>query len=218
MGKCWIFCAGEFDRLLWPPQSEDYILCADGGLCHAQRLGLKPHAVLGDFDSLGYTPAGAQVFPVEKDDTDAMLAVRQALSMGFEELYIYGGLEGERVDHTVANFQTLSYIANHGARGYLVGKSQLVTVLKNETVSFPASAAGVLSLFCLGADAQQVTARGLRYCMESGILRHDYPLGVSNHFIGEKSEISVKNGELLMIWSRESGIPERRRSSERTLL
>ncbi len=213
MGKCLIFCAGEFDTLLAPPVPGDYILCADGGLRHAQRLGLQPDAILGDFDSLGYTPADAQIFPVEKDDTDAMLAVRHALKLGFAELHIYGGLEGDRLDHTVANFQTLSYVKNHGAQGYLIGKKQIVTVLQNETVEFSETAQGVLSVFCLGTDARGVRIRGLKYALEDGVLRHDYPLGVSNHFIGEKSEIAVENGELLVIWDRENGIPTRKEAA-----
>ena len=77
MGACIIFCAGDFDRLIRPIEKSDYIIAADGGLAHVKRLGLSPNEILGDFDSLGYTPEGSTVFPAEKDDTDAMLAVRR---------------------------------------------------------------------------------------------------------------------------------------------
>ena len=66
MGKCVIFCAAEFDQLLEPVVSADYILAADGGLRHLEKLNLKPQGILGDFDSLGYVPVGAEVFPVER--------------------------------------------------------------------------------------------------------------------------------------------------------
>ena len=82
MGKCIVFCAAEFDKLAQSIAEDDYILAADGGLRHLETLSLKPHAILGDFDSLGYVPQGAAVFPVEKDDTDAMLAVRHGLERG----------------------------------------------------------------------------------------------------------------------------------------
>ena len=72
MGKCLIFCAAEFDRLLEQVAEDDFILAADGGLTHVEKLGLVPNGILGDFDSLGYVPKGSTVFPVEKDDTDAM--------------------------------------------------------------------------------------------------------------------------------------------------
>ncbi len=210
MKKCVIFCAGQ---LSGPVDAADaYVICADGGLRHAQVLGLTPDIILGDFDSLGFTPTGAQVFPVEKDDTDAMLAVRHALDRGFRELHIYAGLEGDRLDHTVANFQTLCYIASHGARGYLYGKDTLVTVLTGETARFSPEAEGILSLFCLGPDAR-VTIRGLQYPLENGLLCHDFPLGVSNHFVGKSSEITVHNGKVLMIWGRNNGLPDRKEAA-----
>ena len=107
MGKCIIFCAAEFHGLIAPLSSDDYIIAADGGLAHVENASITPNAILGDFDSLGYTPTGSTVFPVEKDDTDAMLAVRKGLELGYQEFYLYGSLDGPRLDHTVANFQTL---------------------------------------------------------------------------------------------------------------
>ena len=210
MGKCIIFCAAEFDALAQEIKPDDYVLAADGGLRHLQKLSLTPHAILGDFDSLGYVPSGAEVFPVEKDDTDAMLAVRHGLERGFREFVIYGGLDGQRLDHTVANYQTLQFLADHGAVGYLVGKDYIVTVIRNETIRFPETAEGILSLFCLGADARGVTLQGLQYPLENGTLSSGFPLGVSNHFIGEPVQITVENGSLLVLYDRKNGLAHRR--------
>ena len=211
MGKCVIFCAAEFDSLAQPLTAEDYVIAADGGLRHTDRLGITPDAVLGDFDSLGFTPEGANVFPVEKDDTDSMLAVRQGLSLGCREFLLYGSLDGPRLDHTVANFQTLQFLADHGAVGYLVGNTTMATVVKNGSIIFPAGLSGMISVFCMGKDAEGVTERGLFYGLESGILTSGFPLGVSNHFTGEKAEISVENGSLLVLWDRNCGFPRRER-------
>ena len=209
MGKFVIFCAAEFDELLEPLGREDYLLAADGGLRHLNKLNLKPQGVLGDFDSLGYIPEGAEVFPVEKDDTDAMLAARKGLELGYREFLFYGALDGPRLDHTVANFQTLQFLADHGAKGYLVGRDYLVTVVKNETISFPAEAEGIISLFCLGCDAKGVTIRGLHYELENGTLTPGFPLGVSNHFTGKGATVQVKDGSILAMWDRKNGLPER---------
>ena len=62
MRKCLIFCAAEFDALAVPIGEGDFLLAADGGLRHLQKLNLSPHGIIGDFDSLGYTPTGAEVF------------------------------------------------------------------------------------------------------------------------------------------------------------
>lgn len=205
MASCLIFNAGDFTELIEPIQETDLVLAADGGLKHVQSLGLSPHAVLGDFDSLGYIPPNATVFPVEKDDTDSMLAVRHGLELGFDRFLLYGSLDGPRLDHTVANFQTLQFLADRNARGYLIGKTQIVTVIKNGSVRFPADAQGIVSVFCIGADAQGVTLENLKYPMKDGMLSTGFPLGVSNHFIGKEATISVKNGSLLLIYDRKNG-------------
>ena len=211
MGKCLIFCAADFDRLLLPIEQDDYILAADGGLAHVQALGLTPHGILGDFDSLGYTPEGSTVFPVEKDDTDAMLAVRKGLELGFTQFLLYGSLDGPRLDHTVANFQTLQFLADRGATGYLVGKDYLVTVAKDERLSFSAHCTGIVSVFAMGTDARGVTLTGLQYPLTDGTLTAGFPLGVSNHFIGEPAGIQVENGSLLVLYDRRNGLPDRGR-------
>ena len=209
MAACVIFFAGDFESLTAPPEPGDYLMAADGGLLHLQRLGLRPDGVIGDFDSLGFVPAGAEVFPVEKDDTDAMLAARKGLELGFRDFRFYGALDGPRLDHAIANFQTLQFLADRGARGYLVGKDYLVTVIREETVVFPAGAEGILSLFCLGPDAGGVTLRGLHYPLENGTLTSGFPLGVSNHFTGKEASITVEKGSLLAMWDRKNGFAER---------
>lgn len=209
MRKCVIFCAAEFDALAQPVGPEDYIIAADGGLRHTQRLGLTPHEILGDFDSLGYTPQGANVFPVEKDDTDAMLAVRRGLALGCREFQLYGGVDGPRLDHTIANFQTLQFLADHGAFGYLIGSSCILTVVKDGSIAFPAGSTGTVSVFCLGADARGVTERGLYYPLEDAVLTSGFPLGASNHFTHNPARISVKSGSLLVLWDRKNGFPAR---------
>ena len=209
MRECVIFCAADCNGLARPIGPESFVIAADGGLRHTEKLGLTPDAVLGDFDSLGFCPEGANVFPVEKDDTDAMLAVRLGLERGCEEFLLYGSLDGPRLDHTVANFQTLQFLADHGAAGYLIGNTTMVTVVKNGKISFPAGLSGTISVFCMGPDAVGVTEKGLFYGLENGTLTSGFPLGVSNHFTGEAAEISVKNGSLLVLWERKCGFPER---------
>lgn len=202
MQTCVIFCAAEFDRLD-SPLDRALVIAADGGLRHTRALGIVPDIVLGDFDSLGFVPEGAEIFPVEKDDTDAMLAVRKGLAAGCREFILYGAMDGSRVDHTVANFQLLSFLADRGARGTLVGLRQCATVIRDGTVRFPAENKGIFSVFCMGADAKGVTISGGQYPLQNGCLSAGFPLGVSNHFVGREVEISVEQGSLLIIWDRQ---------------
>lgn len=207
MNNCVIFCAGGFAGLAEPVGKDDHIIAADGGLTHVQSLSLQPDSIIGDFDSLGYVPNAAKVFPVEKDDTDAMLAVRHGLQLGYSRFVLYGSLDGPRLDHTVANFQTLQFLADHGAQGYLIGLNTIATVVKNGRLSFPAGAEGILSVFCMGSDASGVCLSGLKYLLADGTLTAGFPLGVSNRFTGESATVSVTDGSLLVLWDRTAGIP-----------
>ena len=139
-----------------------------------------------------------------------MLAARKGLSLGYREFLFYGALDGERLDHTVANYQTLQFLADRGADAFLLGKNYVVTVVKDGTLTFPARAEGILSLFCLGADAEGVTLKNLQYPLESGTLTPGFPLGVSNHFTGKPASVTVRQGSLLAMWDRRNGICCRR--------
>ena len=205
MKPCVIFCAAGFDGLLFPIPEDALVIAADGGLRHTDALGLRPDIILGDFDSLGYVPADSRVYPVEKDDTDAMLAVRVGQEEGCDRFLFYGAMDGPRLDHTIANFQTLGFLASHGARGTLIGRDYIATVLCSESLEFPKDATGILSLFCLG-PAAEVTIEGLKYCLDRGTLAPDFPLGVSNHFVGHSARITVHEGQVLALWDRCNGL------------
>ncbi len=209
MNICHIFCAAGFSGLIHPIAPEDVVIAADGGLKHTAALGLSPHVILGDFDSLGFVPKGANVLrhPVEKDDTDAMLAVRLGLEQGYKQFIIYGGLDGPRLDHTIANFQTLCFLAAHGAQGILVGKDYLVGGYAAGNLTFPKSAKGTVSLFCMGEPVENLSISGLHYTLSAGTLTADFPLGVSNYFTGEPARIVWESGTLLVLWQRQDVLP-----------
>ena len=204
--KCIVFCAGNMELPPLPIGTEDLVIAADGGLCHTEKWGITPHVVLGDFDSLGYVPEGAMVSPVEKDDTDAMLAVRLGLAQGCDRFVLYGALEGDRVDHTLANFQLLLFLKKHNAKGWLVGDKQIVTALWEEQ-DYPACAEGIFSLFSVEYGTK-VTLTGLKYELEKGDLTPDFPLGVSNQFTGKPARVTVDGGAVLAVYHRKNGILE----------
>ena len=205
MNTCVIFCAAGFDGLLFPIPENSLVIAADGGLRHTQALGLTPDIILGDFDSLGYIPTDSRVYPVEKDDTESMLAVRVGLERGCDHFLFYGAMDGPRLAHTIANFQTLAFLATHGARGWLIGWDYIATVLSAESIEFSGEASGIFSLFCLGASAE-VSIEGLHYPLSRGRLTPDFPLGVSNHFVGTPARITVHEGLVLALWDRKNGL------------
>ena len=121
MDRCFIFAAGTFYGLRRRPEAGDFVIAADAGYRTCRALGIVPDLLLGDFDSMDQPTDFAYVerVPVEKDDTDTMLAIKTALDKGCKEIYLYGGTGGKRLDHTLANLQSLLYLRRRGARGYL---------------------------------------------------------------------------------------------------
>ena len=116
---------------------------------------------------------------------------------------LYGSLGG-RLSHTVANLQVLRFLCEQGCHGFLVDGGSIVTMIRNESVSFSPSCVGMLSVFAQGGAAEDVTIRNLKYNVEDARLTPDYALGVSNEFVGEEAEITVRSGALLLIWEDET--------------
>lgn len=200
MQTCYIFSAADGLPEKLEIKKGDLVIAADLGFENAGKLGVKPDIVLGDFDSLGYEPSGIEIIkhPVRKDDTDTLLAIKVGLGKGYKKFVIYGGTGG-RLDHTIANIQSLAFLAENNAFGILKGDKYCVTAIKNRSVSFCEKARGNVSVFAF-EKVSGVSISGLLYELENAELSPCFPLGVSNEFIGKKSEISVKNGTLIIYY------------------
>ena len=202
MSDCYIVGAGDFNEKTLDITDGDIVIAADGGYEYLDKIGIKPDIYMGDFDSAPkpQTNADIEVFKCEKDDTDTLLAVKHGFELGFKNFKIYGGCGG-RADHTFSNIQTLAYIVSRGGRAMLFGNSEVYTVTDSE-VSFGGDMKGKISVFSLSDKAEGVSIKGLKYELEDSVLTNLFPLGVSNEFFGKPSEISVKNGLLLIIYYR----------------
>ncbi len=213
MRACYIVGAGDFFPERFQPADGDYIIAADAGYRHLQKIGVEPDLIIGDFDSLGSAPEHPNVVvcPVRKDDTDTLVAVRHALEMGFSRLMLFGGTGG-RLDHTLANVQTLGFAAVRGAEAFLFGDTFTLTALTFGQLEFPGYSGG-FSVFSLGDRARGVWETGVRFPLAEAELTCDFPLGVSNAFEGGKTVISVREGILVVFWdgNREKPLPQRKK-------
>ncbi len=201
---CYIVGAGERTEDHLSPAAGDLVIAADGGYHWLRDMGIMPDLLVGDFDSLAQPPAGPKVvrLPREKDDTDTMAAVRLAREQGYENFYIYGGTGG-RFDHTLANIQLLTWLAHRGCENRLYAHDWVAAAVTDGSLSFPASAAGNISVFCQGDRAEGVCLEGLKYPLSDAVLTCEFALGVSNEFMGQPSQIAVKKGTLLVVCERQ---------------
>lgn len=202
MKKCIIVGAGEFSLSSWEYEEGDYLIAADGGYDHLKKKGIIPDMLIGDMDSIGldYLEKGIRIkkLPVEKDDTDLLAAIKEGLSLGYREFRLYGVLGGDRVDHSLANIQCLLYLYNRKAKGVLYGVHDRIELLCNDKIFYPASMKGIFSIFAFFGDAKGVTEQGFKYSLEDATVKMEFPIGISNEFIGQESMISVREGMLLI--------------------
>lgn len=203
MGVCYIVGAGEFTPRGLCPTEGDYVIAADGGLYALESVGIRPNLLMGDLDSLGTHPLPEglplEQFPVEKDDTDTGIALAQGYAMGYREFALYG-CAGGRVDHLLANFQSMCRYSKRGASVRLAAENYDAYALTNGSITLPHRPAGTtVSIFCHGGKAEGVTLRGLYYPLDGYTLTSDHPLGVSNQHTQETAQISVQDGTLMII-------------------
>ena len=200
MAKCYIIGACGFREDI-RPQADDLVIAADGGYEALIKKGIKVDCVMGDFDSLGYTPdhKNVTVHPCEKDDTDTRLAVEYGYEKGYRKFLIFGGIGG-RLDHTLANMQTLLGLSRMGSEAYLIGEGKIITVVENGSFEFSGKESGYLSLFPCDGAASGVYLKNLKYTLDDAKLVSDRALAVSNEFIGEKALVRVDNGALYVMW------------------
>lgn len=207
-GKCIVIGAGDLTMGEITMNADDYCIAVDGGLSYCGILNVEPDMIIGDFDSVSdgereaimqlkaQIPEKIMELPTEKDDTDMLAALKYGLELGYADFRIYAGTGG-RFDHTFANIQCLLYLKNYGATGYLVDGTGMMLVLRDEAVHFKKELEGYLSLFALGKEAKGVSIQGLKYPLNDYTISNDFPIGISNEFIGEESCISVEDGELV---------------------
>lgn len=208
--KCIVMSAGDFAPVDLDIRKDDYVIAADNGLTYLTRMGIVPDYVIGDYDSLQQEgrdalvalqqvrPDTVMTLPVEKDDTDTMAAARVGLARGYKVFYLYGALGGARLDHTLANIQTLAFLKENGASAYMIGERCELFVLENEERRFEPGFRGAFSLFAMDREIRGVTIRGMKYEVEDLTIPNHYPIGVSNHIESDRQAVvSVRDGRAL---------------------
>lgn len=204
MKTCLIISGGDYCTL---PDSIEYDFCiaCDKGLEYAIRLGITPDLIMGDFDSykgsFDANLANVLTFPVEKDDSDTMLAIKHAISNGYSKIIIICALGG-RLDHTIANIQAMTYVATHDVACELFSETEHLITFTGHEISLPAKEGYSLSLFSLSDSCENITIKGAGYDVENIKLTNTFPIGLSNYWKSESVSISMTTGILLICMSK----------------
>ena len=183
--------------------ADDYVVFCDSGLKHLDGLQVKPSLIVGDFDSHvnPHLDVETIVLPCEKDDTDTVFAVKEAVKRGFED-FLLVGVVGARLDHTLANTSILLYLDSLGKKGRIIDDYSEMEIVSSE----PASVSEEFSFFSLlniTGCVKGITVTGAKYPLQDAEITCEYQYGVSNEVLaGESATVSVKEGKLLLIKNR----------------
>ncbi|MBI3764657.1 MAG: thiamine diphosphokinase [Chloroflexi bacterium] len=216
--KTVIFANGELRDLAGARgmiEARDRLIAADGGARHCRAMGLTPHVVVGDFDSLSpderadLERSGARMVahPARKDETDLELALRLAIAERAGDILVLGAFGG-RWDQTLANLLLLALFpstlppaaggAGAGPRLRLADGAQQIYLIRGQA-QIEGRIGDTVSLIPIGGDARGVTTTGLEYSLTGGALPFGRTLGVSNVLVSEKATVTIRDGMVLCV-------------------
>lgn len=190
----------QYQRIRDSLRVDDWFVYCDGGLKHAEELGRKPDLIVGDFDSCKKPETDTEtiVLPCEKDDTDTVYAVKEAVRRGFREFLLIG-VVGERFDHTFGNISVLLYLDSLGIPACILDDYSEMRIISRETAEVKGDCSW-FSLLNISGTAKGITIRGAKYPLTDGEITSEYQFGISNEVLpGETACISVREGRLLLV-------------------
>lgn len=210
--NCVIFCGGvieDYDLINNYVRGAQLVLCVDSGARHCRKLQIVPDYLIGDFDSISeedftaLAEAGASVmrFPSEKDMTDSELAIEVACEKGCRRITLLGAI-GSRIDHTLSNLLLLKKLTDLNVEGVIVNEKNEIRMIRDH-IELKSEKDTFLSLLPVAENAVGVTTGGLYYPLTDATLEIGSSWGVSNRFTDDVATVTVRQGYLLVIMSKD---------------
>jgi thiamine pyrophosphokinase len=208
-----IVAGGSLGPWILPLLQPGHLLVgADRGALFLTQHGFTPDAALGDFDSVTeseredvrqrsrlYMDCDA----VRKDLTDTEWALDWALSRRPASILMLG-VTGTRFDHTFANVQLLKKAADLRIPCRIVDAHNEISLLSGEdSLLLTKGCYEQVSLLPLSGTVRGITLAGFLYPLHDAVLEIGQSLGISNVIVGETASVSIKEGLLLVIQSRD---------------
>jgi len=190
----------KYDFIREKLRADDYVIFCDSGLKHLEPLQAKPSLIVGDFDSHENPHLNVEtiVLPCEKDDTDTVFAVREAIKRGFHDFLLIG-VVGARLDHTLGNVSILLYLDSLEKNGRIIDDYSEMEIVSQQPVSIPEDYA-FFSLLNIDGSPRGITITGAKYPLADADIPCEYQYGISNEPLpGQTALVTVREGRLLLI-------------------
>lgn len=191
---------------------EAIVIAADGGVQHAEILGLDIDIVIGDLDSLDEEECAAletaNIYTVrvapQKDETDLELALLHAEEMGVRHIVVLGGF-GNRIDMSLSNLLLLTHPDLASVRIEYWYDRQTAWVIRPPGDAIHGQPGDTLSLIPLKGDARGIVTHELYYPLNDETLSFGPARGVSNVLTGSCARVDLSSGLLLAVHSPGKG-------------
>ena len=156
---------GNYEYIQGKISEEDFIVFCDSGLRHMEKLHAKPGLIVGDFDSHRdpHLDVETIVLPCEKDDTDTVYAVKEALKRGFSSFMLVG-VVGGRLDHTLSNVSILLYLDSIGKKGVIIDDYSEMEIVSSSPAYISDSCA-FFSLLNISGCAKGISIQNAKYLL-----------------------------------------------------
>ena len=187
----------------------DLIICADGGANHLKKMGILPHVIIGDFDSL--SPQNKIFFEKnnlkiikhssDKDATDTELAADFAIEQNYNDI-TFIGVTGTRLDHTIANIFLLKKMAAFKIKCRIIDDNNEI-FLVTDKITLTREKNSFVSIIPLTETVEGITTSGLKYQLTNAEIKSGTSLGISNQFSDETASIVLKKGILIVTKSKD---------------
>lgn len=179
---------------------DDFYIFCDSGLKHMEPLHLTPDLIIGDFDSWSNPKPDAEtiVLPREKDDTDTVYAIKEAINRGFETFLLIGAA-GQRLDHTLVNVYALLMLDSSGKKAKLIDDYSEMEIV-SQSPAYISDTFPYFSLLNLSGTAKGITIENAKFPLTDGEITSEYQYATSNEVLpGETAKVTITNGKLLLI-------------------
>ncbi|MEJ5230496.1 thiamine diphosphokinase [Pseudothermotoga sp. U03pept] len=204
-----VFLNGDYtEQQVGSLMENDIVVAVDGGAKYLLKRRITPRIFVGDADSVEKSvleellKLGCEVYlyPEDKDEIDAQLAIERVLQLGVDEIIIRGW-QGERLDMILAliylmhKYHDVKMIAKDDnlEMGVITGHVELDSVEGEKWSILP-----------ICGDAAGVTLEGFKYPLHKGSMPCHKPFGVSNVAITSKVRITVEKGSVVYFrWIRQ---------------
>lgn len=205
-----LYVNGEsVEPLAFEPLPDDFNVAVDGGLRHMLNLGVLPHLLVGDLDSLSpelfqtCISSGVEIlkFPSIKDQTDLEIALEEVLRRGHQDIVVAYAMGG-RFDHLLGNLALFGLPLSARARLHFddgVTEVYLVTA----DLEMRTSPGDVVSLIPWQGDAYGVCTLNLAYPLTGEPLFANATRGISNLAQADSVQVTVAHGSLLVVRTRQ---------------